>query len=313
MMCGRTILQSSPLTLEKLFPAPEFARTFKKVLESGKPASATSTLPIGDEAVPRYFSFKVAPVQKQRGGGVYGAIGIFHDITELKKAEQIRIEFVQNVSHELRTPLTSIKGYTDTLAQDIKNGELSVVDQCLERISRNSERLLNLVNDILDLSSLESNTADLRKQIVSTREVTEHALHQLEERRKAKQHDITMNFHVDSVPGDSRRIEQVILNLVENAIKYIPAGKQIDITWDEDRRGSIVLRVRDNGPGISGTDQDRLFERFYRVDKARSRDSGGTGLGLAIVKHIMIRHGGTVDVRSEIGIGTEFTCTFPRL
>ena len=226
-------------------------------------------------------------------------------------AEQLRIEFVQNVSHELRTPLTSIIGFTATLRTDFKKKDFSFFERHLDALSRNSERLLNLVDDLLDLSNLESSSNVLLKSQVPTEEITQKALSIVDSKRTLKKQSIQCIYESPQVIGDARRIEQVIINLVDNAIKYIPEHGSITIRWFANQDKGICLSVQDNGPGIPEADLPRLFERFYRVDKARTRDSGGTGLGLAIVKHIMIRHGGSVHVHSTLGSGTEFQCHFP--
>jgi two-component system phosphate regulon sensor histidine kinase PhoR len=253
----------------------------------------------------------VAPLKDAESGEIFGAVGIFHDVTELKQAEQIRIEFVGNASHELRTPITSIKGYVETLKEDLKTKNYDGAEQFVGIISRNVDRLTFLVNDLLDLSALESG-GELKKVQVSTQEVTEAALKQLETRRANRKQTVNVIDHVRTVMADSQRVEQVLLNLIDNAIKYTPEGRQIDVTWDL-QGDDVILKVKDNGAGIAFEHQSRLFERFYRVDAGRSREQGGTGLGLAIVKHIMIKHGGSIRLVSEPGrgSGSEFICTFP--
>jgi two-component system phosphate regulon sensor histidine kinase PhoR len=234
-------------------------------------------------------------------------------VTELKRAENIRIEFVANVSHELRTPLTAIKGYTDTLREDVGHGRYDAAGKFLEVISRNVDRLMSLIGDLLDLSSLESHDGkELQKSTINTREITERVVAHLESRRAEKRHTIETRFTVEAVDADPKRLEQVLVNLIENAVKYVPASGKIVVSWESGEQNSVLLKVSDNGPGIPVEHHSRLFERFYRVDPGRSRDSGGTGLGLAIVKHIMQRHGGSVWISSEMGKGTTFICRFPR-
>jgi two-component system phosphate regulon sensor histidine kinase PhoR len=179
-------------------------------------------------------------------------------------------------------------------------------------MNRNVDRLMALISDLLDLSSLESADEEgaFQKASVRTAEVTERALAQVEKRRAEKNIEIVTRFGADRVDADLRRLEQVLVNLLENAVKYIPAERRIEVAW-EARPEGVFLHVRDNGQGIPAEHLPRLFERFYRVDQARSREAGGTGLGLAIVKHIMQRHGGAVWVMSEVGQGTEFVCRFP--
>lgn len=298
-----------PIGLGETFRVPQVLDGFRQVLESGQVANLTVSMRTLHHEVPRHFSIAIAPLRAHEGAEVYGAVGIFHDVTELKQTEQIRIEFVGNASHELRTPLTSIKGYVATLRDDIKQGRLEGAETFVDIISRNVERLILLVNDLLDLSTLESG-AELKKTNISTREVTETALKSLEAKRAARQQEVHIHYHVPSFLADAQRVEQVIVNLVHNAIKYIPEGHRIDVTW-EGVAGSTVLRVKDDGPGIPPEHHARLFERFYRVDAGRSREAGGTGLGLAIVKHIMLKHGGNVRIESRAGEGAEFICSFP--
>jgi two-component system phosphate regulon sensor histidine kinase PhoR len=298
-----------PLRLDEMFRAPEILEGFQTVLRSGERGVITTTMHTARHSVARHFSVSIAPLRAQDSHLVYGAIAVFHDVTELKQSEQIRIEFVGNASHELRTPLTSIKGYVETLKDDLQTGRLDSASQFLNIISRNVDRLIFLVNDLLDLSVIES-SAEPVKSSVSTRELTDGALRQLEEKRAAKNQEIIVRFDSEECHGDPRRVEQVLVNLIHNAIKYVPERKRIDVIWQKEARGTS-LHVKDNGPGISLDHQARLFERFYRVDTGRSREQGGTGLGLAIVKHIMLKHGGTVRLISSPGHGAEFICTFP--
>jgi len=234
-------------------------------------------------------------------------------IAALKKAEKMRIEFVANVSHELRTPLTSIKGYTETLLQDLEEGR-TADPEFLKIILKNSNRLLALINDLLDLSAIESGADELHPATLDLQEITQHALHALQLNAENKHSTILTEVLTPNVFADPKRVEQVITNLVDNAIKYCPTGSTVTVRWtlDRDEQGEAVfLRVIDNGPGIAEKYLDRLFERFYRLDKGRSRESGGTGLGLSIVKHVMQRHDGSVTVESTLGKGTTFICRFP--
>lgn len=303
--------QAAP-NIAEIFRVPEILQGYKEVLRQGEMRLIAVTLHTTESEVPRHFSVSIAPLKSKDSDSVFGAIGVFHDITEMKASENIRIEFVGNASHELRTPITNIKGYLDTLKEDFKTGRMDNAGQFLDVVSRNVDRLVLLVNDLLDLSTLESG-AQLKHDSVSTREVTEAALKQLETKRAARRQEVNVHYVTENVYGDARRVEQVLVNLIQNAIKYIPEGRQIDVHWE---RGAneTYLRVKDNGPGVPAEHHSRLFERFYRVDAGRSRELGGTGLGLAIVKHIMIKHGGSVRLVSRTGhgeAGAEFICTFP--
>jgi two-component system phosphate regulon sensor histidine kinase PhoR len=230
-------------------------------------------------------------------------------IIALKKAEKMRIEFVANVSHELRTPLTSIKGYAETLLQDLEDGRKMDPD-FLRIILKNSDRLLALINDLLDLSAIESGADELHPAELDIKEITDHVALHLETLAQKKNTQIITEVHTPNVPADPKRIEQVLTNLIDNAIKYCPPQSEIRVKWTLEAN-EVVLRVSDNGPGIAEKYLDRLFERFYRLDKGRSREMGGTGLGLSIVKHIMQRHNGTVHAESILGKGTTFVCKFP--
>lgn len=300
---------SKALSLGEIFRVPEVLAGYREVLKTGDRRLVAVNLHTNLHALPRHFSISIAPLKAHDEAVILGAIGVFHDITELKQSEQIRIEFVANASHELRTPLTNVKGYVDTLREDLKSKRYDGAEQFMDIISRNVDRLTLLVSDLLDLSTLESG-AELVKSPLSTLEVTDGALRQLDAKRSAKKQVIETHIQCESVRADPRRLEQVIVNLVHNAIKYTPEGSRIDIYWEKTAEG-VIFRVHDNGPGIALEHQPRLFERFYRVDAGRSREQGGTGLGLAIVKHIMIKHGGTARVQSRSGEGSEFICLFP--
>lgn len=292
--------------------APEVSEAFRRVVEGHDIQKVQVRLSTRLDNQPRDFSVSMTPLRNDKTGDIRGVIGIFHDITDLKKAERIRIDLVGNASHELRTPLTSIKGYLETLKEDFHAGRMEQVEQFLTVISRNVDRLIELVNDLLSLSALEHNS-ELRLESVNALAITDHVVNDLALLASEKNQFIRVDGHVEPFLADARKVEQVLRNLVSNAIKYAPEGKQILIRWDAGERGQIILRVIDNGPGIPEEHHTRLFERFYRIDKGRSRDAGGTGLGLAIVKHIMQSHGGSVAVKSRLGEGSEFVCVFPRL
>jgi two-component system phosphate regulon sensor histidine kinase PhoR len=300
------------LTLADVFRYPEIHEGFLRALNEGRTFKVQVKLETKLEKNIRYFSVSVNPLRKSRNHEVYGAMGIFHDITELKKAELVRIEFVSNASHELRTPLTSIKGYVDTLKSDVNAGHYEQTQKFIDIISRNVDRLAELVTDLLSISALESN-AEIKIESVNPLQVSEHIVAELAQFVREK-NQVVIVIGAQELPNfnaDISKVEQVLRNLVSNAVKYIPSGKTIQIRWEKNDKGETVLRVIDDGPGIPPEHHDRLFERFYRIDKGRSRDAGGTGLGLAIVKHIMQSHGGSVQVKSEMGKGAEFICTFP--
>lgn len=233
---------------------------------------------------------------------------VLHDITEIKKLEKIKTDFVLNVSHELRTPLTSIKGFIDT----IEDGELSDENRrYLEIIRRNTDRLINVVSDLLALSELEEKSFMLEPEAVKMPELIERVFKVFEDRIKSKDFSINIQAAADLPPvaGDPFKLEQVFINLFDNAIKYTDRGGiTIEMAADET---NVAITVTDTGPGIPPEHVNRIFERFYVVDKSRSKKLGGTGLGLSIVKHIILLHKGKITVESTVGRGTKFLITLP--
>lgn len=302
-------VNSPNLRLKDAIRSSDVLEGFARTINEGKGQRFTVKLPTLIDNQQRYFSVSVNPIRNEKTKAMYGVVGIFHDITELKKTEQIRIDFVGNASHELRTPLTSIKGYVDTLKEDVKSGQIQQAGRFLDIVSKNIDRLMDLVNDLLSLSSLDSQ-AELKLEQIHPLQISEHIITELAVMAAAKNISIRVIGEVEPFMADAKKVEQVLRNLVSNAIKFIPNGKTVQIRWEGDQK-NVILRVIDDGPGVPEEHLDRLFERFYRIDKGRTRDAGGTGLGLAIVKHIMQSHGGTVAVKSVIDKGSEFICTFP--
>jgi two-component system phosphate regulon sensor histidine kinase PhoR len=241
-----------------------------------------------------------------------GTILVFHDLTRLKQLERTREEFVANVSHELRTPLSLIKGYVETLLDGARNNP-EVAERFLKIIERNTQRLDLLIQDLLTISALESERIKLNLQPVNVRSLVEKVLADLKVRADGR--DIKLANELPAAEltalADVNRVDQVLANLVDNAIKYGRAGGMVKVGGKSLEGGKLELYVQDDGPGIPPEALDRVFERFYRVDKARSRDQGGTGLGLSIVKHIVQAHGGEVWAKSEPGKGAAFFFTLP--
>jgi two-component system phosphate regulon sensor histidine kinase PhoR len=240
-----------------------------------------------------------------------GTILVFHDLTRLKQLERQREEFVANVSHELRTPLSLIKGYVETLLDGAKDNP-EVAERFLKTIERNANRLDLLIQDLLTISALESGRLKLDLALVNLNALADRVLTFLH--GKAENKNVSL---VNEVPplianGDLNRLDQVLANLVDNAIKYGRAEGRVTVGGKMLADGRLEISVRDDGPGIPPEAIERVFERFYRVDKARSRDQGGTGLGLAIVKHIVHAHGGEVRAESELGKGATFFFTLPQ-
>jgi two-component system phosphate regulon sensor histidine kinase PhoR len=240
-----------------------------------------------------------------------GCVLVFHDITELRRLEKIRQDFVANVSHELRTPMSSIKGYAETLLQGALEDKANARD-FINIIHQDSNRLANLIDDLLDLSRIESGKMELVVIPLEIEPIVQRIIGVLEQPAREKSLMITCDFP-DALPRvltEDKRLSQVFLNLLDNAIKYTPAGGRIKIILSVKEK-FLQVDIADTGIGIPAEDIPRIFERFYRVDKARSRELGGTGLGLSIVKNIVSAHGGEVWVDSEYGKGSTFSFTIP--
>jgi two-component system phosphate regulon sensor histidine kinase PhoR len=244
--------------------------------------------------------------------GNAGIVIVFHDITRLKQLENVRKEFVANVSHELRTPLSIIKGYVETLLDEQPPDE-ETTRQFLQTIQRHSHRLEALIADLLSISAMESQQARLNFEPVSMRAAAQSVLDELA--RQAQERSVTVSVKIPeqlpAVRADAQRLHQVLFNLLDNAIKYTHAGGHVTVAASE-KDGVIETVVADDGPGIAPEHLPHVFERFYRVDKARSRQLGGTGLGLSIVKHIVQSHGGRAWAESQIDKGSTFYFTLPR-
>lgn len=243
-------------------------------------------------------------------GRRHGTILVFHDLTRLKQLESARKEFVANVSHELRTPLSLIKGYVETLLDGAKDNP-EVAAKFLQTIERNADRLKLLIEDLLTISELESGRVKLNLQVVALRPAVDKVIDDLKVRAGAKNVSMFNQAPNVSLRADGNRLEQVLGNLIDNAIKYGRPNGNVTIGGHSANDGYAEIFVRDDGAGIPQEALERVFERFYRVDKARSREQGGTGLGLSIVKHIVQTHGGKVWAKSEPGRGATFYFTMP--
>jgi two-component system phosphate regulon sensor histidine kinase PhoR len=240
-----------------------------------------------------------------------GTILVFHELTRLKQLERTRKEFVANVSHELRTPLSLIKGYVETLLDGARD-DPEISAKFLQTIDRNAERLKLLIEDLLTISELESGRVKLNLQGIPLRGVSEKVLADYKDRAEAKKVKLFDEVPDLRIRGDADRLEQVLGNLVDNAIKYGRPEGTVKISARSLNGKEVEVAVQDDGPGIPPEALERVFERFYRVDKARSREQGGTGLGLSIVKHIVQSHGGRVWATSEVGEGASFYFTLPQ-
>ena len=245
-------------------------------------------------------------------GEARGVVMVLHDITELRRLEQVRTEFVANVSHELRTPLTAIHGYLETLLDGALE-EPENARKFLEIVFRHTERLGRLTDDLTDLSNIELGRISLRLEPTAVSDVADSVLAIIAPRAVAGQVSVEAKLPagLPEVVVDRDRLAQILINLVDNAVKYTPKGGHVRVEGRVAERGMVEVTVRDTGVGIPRADLPRLTERFYRVDKARSRDLGGTGLGLAIVKHLVLAHGGELDIDSELWKGTTVRFTLP--
>ncbi len=258
---------------------------------------------------PVVFSVYGAPVIGDHGNWL-GIVVVIHDVTELVHLEEVRKDFVANVSHELRTPITSIKGFAETLLGGAMEEPL-ILKEFLEIIQKESDRLHLLIDDLLVLSGVERAGFKLEYTEVDLNKVINEALQLISGTIKEKQMNLLFEKTIDfPIKGDERRLIQVIVNILSNAVAYSKDEKTIKIAVEKVNENILII-VEDEGIGIEATELPRLFERFYRVDRARSRDSGGTGLGLAIVKHLVEAHHGTVEVYSQLGIGTAFYIKLP--
>lgn len=262
---------------------------------------------------PNEHAYELSATRLQNDQGVLtGVIVVFHDITRMRQFENTRKEFVANVSHELRTPLSIIKGYVETLLDEQPPDE-ETSRQFLQTIQRHSRRLEALIADLLSISALESQQARLNFEPVAMSAAAQSVVDELA--RQAFEKFVAVSVEIPeqlpAVRADAQRLHQVLFNLLDNAIKYTPSGGHVTIRAEE-KNGCIETTVADDGPGIAPEHLPHVFERFYRVDKARSRELGGTGLGLSIVKHIVQSHTGRVWAESELEKGSTFYFTLPR-
>ena len=242
------------------------------------------------------------------------------DVTAVEQAEAMRRDFVANVSHEIRTPLTVLAGFVETL-QNLPLEEHER-NRYLELMAQQAERMQHLVEDLLTLSRLEGSPLPSASDWVSVSQLLKRCENEARglsvalTRKQAKPHVLTFPdadtlSHAGDIAGASAELHSAFSNLLANAMRYTPAGGKIEVCWEHEPSGAARFVVKDSGPGIDPAHVSRLTERFYRVDRSRSRDTGGTGLGLAIVKHVLQRHGAKLGISSELGKGSEFSVTFP--
>jgi two-component system phosphate regulon sensor histidine kinase PhoR len=298
-MIPRPVRMGMPVT--EVVRDPDFLSTLRAALESRQRESTIATSLAGRGS----FSITAEPLPD---GGV---VSVLHDISAIERVEKTRRDFIANVSHELRTPLTSIRGYAETLLDSAGVGNGAARD-FLQVIRRNAERMSRLTEDLLVLARVESGEEKLDLRPHSARVVVAEAVASMQESAREAGVELAIAAVPDSsVIADAYAVHQVFANLVSNALRYAQSGKKV-VLGANDQAESVEFYVQDFGPGMASEHLPRIFERFYRVDKARSRETGGTGLGLAIVKHIVLNHAGTVRVESSAGHGSTFFFTLPK-
>lgn len=305
-----SFMQRTPL---EIFRNPEFDAAARAALAGGGPQSLEISVGFPEAAGPepstaggrRTFQVSLAPLPFEEETG---AVAVFHDVSRLRELEVVRRDFVANVSHELRTPLTAIRGYVETLGDPgLPPGDRA---RFMEKVTWNTARLSSLIEDLLQLSRIESPLTRLDVRPLGLEPLLERARDLMEEKASAAGVALDLDPAGDLPPavGDAGAVEQILINLIDNAIKYTGSGGGVSLGAGQ-TNGRIRIEVRDTGIGIPAVHLPRLFERFYRVDPGRSRDLGGTGLGLAIVKHLAQLQGGEVGVESTPGRGSTFWFT----
>ncbi len=300
---GRTVLESLLESRVEMIVG--------EAIQHGQPRQQEVTLETTSLEKPaRHFDISVVPIRTKQDQ-VGGAVVVFHDITRIKQLEVVRQEFVSNVSHELRTPLAIFRGYLETL-QDNPGLPRDELQRIFETLQRHSDRLNALVEDLLTLTRMEARPARGEFSTIRVDAFFRQIARDWSQRKNAAEVDLKLDLEGDlpALDADAIRLEQVMLNLLDNAVAYSNPPRKV-VLFGGVRDGMMEVRVTDNGIGIPPADLPHIFERFYRVDKARSRTSGGTGLGLAIVKQILQSHGGSVLAESELGKGTTIVLRLP--
>jgi two-component system phosphate regulon sensor histidine kinase PhoR len=293
---------------QEVIPYPEVNALIQQVFKRKK--RLTKQLQFAIHIERKHFDVSCAPILDKHHH-VRGIVVVFHDITGIKKLENMRRDFVANVSHELKTPITSLIGFAETLLDGAKDDK-QMEEQFLNIILQEGHRLQSLVNDLLELSKIERAHFVIDWQTVSLSQVMDAVLLMFHEKAEKKQLKLIRKAGPEGWSlGDPYRIRQIMINLINNAIAYTPENGSITLSITESSHYAKFM-IADTGMGMTKDQIPRIFERFYRIDKARSRDSGGTGLGLAIVKHLVEAHEGRIDVESEPGKGTTFTISFKK-
>ena len=292
----------------------ELERAIRKAIQEGENIALELDLSKSGDKTIEVNVVSILPSNRRMDDdreGIRGAIAVFHDISRLKQLEKIRQDFVANVSHELRTPLTTIKGYAETLLDGALKEDVAF--QFVQVIKRHTDRLTKIVEDLLMLSRIETKEFQLKMEVIPLPNFVDDVLEFVKEPAEKKRISLSRREIPSSlvVQADRSYLEQILINFLDNAIKYTPEGGRVIVSAAEKDSKDIQFSVEDNGIGIPKEDLSRIFERFYRVDKGRSKELGGTGLGLSIVKHLVQAHGGRVWVESQLGKGSTFYFTLP--
>jgi two-component system phosphate regulon sensor histidine kinase PhoR len=297
-------------TIQEVLRNPDLQRLVAETLDGREPVEVDIMVHAGNEE--RFLQANATLLRGAADDVPVGAVVVLNDVTRLQRLEVVRRDFVANVSHELKTPVTSIKGFAETL-EDGALDDPEAARRFVRIIAGQADRLNSIIGDLLALSSLEQRDGDSRLSLeeADVRDVITAAVHICQVRANPRNTKIVVNSPEAVLAAvNPPLLEQAVINLVDNAVKYSPDGSTVEVGLEQ-KGGEILITVRDRGAGIPREHLSRLFERFYRVDKARSRDLGGTGLGLAIVKHIVQAHGGSVAVQSVVGRGSTFSVHLP--
>ena len=292
-------------TLIEAFRHVELQRALEHFKETGEVLTEEITV---NEPVPRALNVSISRIHGTEGKTIL----VFHDVTRLKKLERMRVDFVANVTHEIKTPLTAILGFVETL-QEGAIDEKETAMRFLGIIDKHARRLNRLLEDLLTISNIELGEVNLIFESVALSGIAESVLNIVSPGAEAK-NLVLENAIPEGLPfirADRDRLVQILLNILDNAVKFTPDAGKVSITAADERDGTVVVRVTDTGLGIPTDEISRLGERFYRVDRTRSRELGGTGLGLSIVKHLMAVHGGRMEIQSRLGFGTTVSLWFP--
>jgi two-component system phosphate regulon sensor histidine kinase PhoR len=298
--------------LENVTSRTEVLEIMRKCLLDGLGATVRIELPYADGSNSRTLELRAAPLKTERATQLAGCVLVIEDRTELERLERVRRDFVSNVSHELKTPLTSVRGYLETVLDDPELAP-ELRQRFLQKANNNAERLSAIVGDLISLARAESEEGDAARATVDLGSVARDVVQEATATAEAKQIQLTLNLQQPChLLGDKGALQTALLNLVNNAIHYSPSGTEVAVVLK--RSGDLgTLFVEDQGQGIPAVHLPRIFERFYRVDKDRSRGLGGTGLGLSIVRNVAAAHGGTAGVESEVGVGSKFWLELPLL